>query len=149
MKYSTGYLNLISSLLHNFIDGLAIGIAFNLGNPNEFIPITVGIIAHEIPREMGDVAILLKSNFNPRETILSNGIVNLISLVGVWLGLNSHGLSPVVKQYILVFVAGNFMYIASDIWKNLFHHKGWFPNMLEIFGLGIGVWLALDHDHSH
>lgn len=66
VKYSTGYLNLISSLLHNFIDGLAIGIAFNLGNPNEFIPITVGIIAHEIPREMGDVAILLKSKFNPR-----------------------------------------------------------------------------------
>lgn len=33
MKHSTGYLNLISSLLHNFIDGLAIGIAFNLGNP--------------------------------------------------------------------------------------------------------------------
>jgi zinc transporter ZupT len=50
MKHSTGYLNLISSLLHNFIDGLAIGIAFNLGNPREFIPVTVGIIAHEIPR---------------------------------------------------------------------------------------------------
>lgn len=79
---------------------------------------------------MGDVAILLKSKFNPRETIVSNGIVNLISLVGVWLGLNSHGLSAVAKQYILVFVAGNFMYIASDIWKNLFHHKGLIVNGL-------------------
>ena len=57
-------MNLISSLLHNFIDGLAIGIAFNVGNPNSFLPVTYGIIAHEIPREMGDVAILLKSKFN-------------------------------------------------------------------------------------
>ena len=45
-KHSTGYLNLISSLLHNFIDGAAIGVAFSLGNPKEFIPVTVGIIAH-------------------------------------------------------------------------------------------------------
>lgn len=49
-KHSTGYLNLISSLLHNFIDGAAIGVAFSLGNPKEFIPVTIAIIAHEIPR---------------------------------------------------------------------------------------------------
>ena len=59
-------MNLISSLLHNFVDGLAVGVAFSLGNPREFIGVTVGIIAHEIPREMGDVAILLKSRFSVR-----------------------------------------------------------------------------------
>jgi len=79
---------------------------------------------------MGDVAILLKSRFNERETILSNGIVNLISLVGVYLGLTSHDLSPTTKQYALVFVAGNFMYIASDIWKNLLHHHNILINIL-------------------
>ncbi len=46
MKHATGYLNLISSLLHNFIDGAAIGVAFSLGNPNEFKAVTIGIIAH-------------------------------------------------------------------------------------------------------
>jgi zinc transporter ZupT len=45
-KEATGFLNLISSLIHNFIDGLAIGVAFSLGNPKEFLPVTVGIIAH-------------------------------------------------------------------------------------------------------
>ena len=140
----------MSSLLHNFIDGAAIGVAFSLGNPNEFIPVTIGIIAHEIPREMGDVAILLKSKFNAKETILSNGIVNMISLVGVWLGLNSHGLSDITKQYILVFVAGNFLYIASDIWKHLFNHKRLFVNVLEMIGMALGVYIAMGgHDHGH
>ena len=148
-KHSTGYLNLISSLLHNFIDGAAIGIAFNLGNPNEFIPITVGIIAHEIPREMGDVAILLKSKFNARETILSNGLVNMISLVGVWLGLNAHSLPDRLKQYILVFVAGNFLYIASDIWKHLFNNKNHLINLLEMAGLVGGVLVSLHSHHKH
>jgi zinc transporter ZupT len=96
---------------------------------------------------MGDVAILLKSRFTPSETILSNGLVNLISLVGVWMGLNSHGLSPKVKQYCLVFVAGNFMYIASDIWKNLFHNRSQLVNLLELVGLVYGVYMTLGHTH--
>jgi len=92
---------------------------------------------------MGDVAILLKSRFNEKETILSNGVVNLISLVGVYMGLNSNDLSPGAKQYALVFVAGNFMYIASDIWKNLFHHRSLWVNSLEMIGLLAGVTLTL------
>ena len=103
---------------------------------------------------MGDVAILLKSKFNARETILSNGLVNLISLAGVWLGLNSHGIPDVAKQYILVFVAGNFLYIASDIWKHIFFHKRFYVNFLEMVGLVGGVLITLGgecqgHGHSH
>jgi zinc and cadmium transporter len=113
------------------------------------MPVTIGIIAHEIPREMGDVAILLKSKFNEKETIISNGVVNLISLVGVYLGLNSQTLSPTIREYVLVFVAGNFLYIASDIWKNLFHHVRKTYNLLEGIGLIMGVYLALGHNHAH
>lgn len=60
-KGSAGYMNLIGSLIHNFIDGLALGIAFATGNTTEIVPVLVAIIAHEIPRELGDVAILLKN----------------------------------------------------------------------------------------
>jgi zinc transporter ZupT len=79
---------------------------------------------------MGDVAILLKSRFNEKETVISNGLVNLISLVGVYMGLNSHSISYKTRQYALVFVAGNFLYIASDIWRNLFRHTHYFVNLL-------------------
>lgn len=63
-KGTAGYMNLIGSLIHNFIDGLAVGIVFASGNSLEIVPVLVAVIAHEIPRELGDVAILLKSNFN-------------------------------------------------------------------------------------
>jgi hypothetical protein len=65
------------------------------------------------------------------------------------MGLNSHDLSPVYKQYALVFVAGNFMYIASDIWKNLFQNRSLWVNSLEMIGLVLGVILTLDHQHNH
>lgn len=98
---------------------------------------------------MGDVAILLKSRFNERETVISNGLVNLISLIGVYLGLNSHGIPKLYREYALVFVAGNFLYIASDIWRNLFHNANGFINLLEAAGLAMGVYLSMGHDHSH
>jgi hypothetical protein len=41
------------------------------------------------------------------------------------------------------------MYIASDIWKNLFHHARAVVNVLELLGLFLGVYLAMGHDHHH
>ena len=43
------------------MDGLAIGVAFATGKSEEFIPVLIAVICHEIPREMGDVAILMKN----------------------------------------------------------------------------------------
>ena len=123
-KGTAGYLNLISSLIHNFIDGLAIGIAFSTGHPEEFIPVLVAIIVHEIPREMGDVAILIKNKFSENQTIVCNGTINLISIIGALIGLGATHLDDTVKIYLLVFVGGNFIYIAADIWRHLFKNKG-------------------------
>ena len=53
-------------------------------------------------------------------------MINLISIVGVLIGLGINSLDDATKAYILVFVAGNFIYIAADIWRNLFKNKtGW------------------------
>lgn len=43
-------MNLVGSLIHNFMDGLAIGAAFATGDKKEYIPVFVAIVAHEIPR---------------------------------------------------------------------------------------------------
>jgi zinc transporter ZupT len=72
---------------------------------------------------MGDVAILMKNNFTGVQTILCNGVVNMVSLIGVIIGLAVAHLNDVAKIYILVFVAGNFVYIAADVWRHLFKNK--------------------------
>ena len=79
--------------------------------------------------------------------MLSNGFVNLVSLVGVVLGLSSQALSPVFKQYYLVFVGGNFLYIASDIWRNLLRDNNLTTNILELAGLAVGVGISFGHSH--
>lgn len=39
-------MNLIGSLIHNFIDGLAVGIVFAGGDSLEIVAVLVAIIAH-------------------------------------------------------------------------------------------------------
>lgn len=62
-KHITGYLNLMANCIDNFTHGLAVGgsflISFRLGALTTF-----AILIHEIPHEVGDFAILLKSGFN-------------------------------------------------------------------------------------
>lgn len=62
-KHITGYLNLIANIIDNFTHGLAVGgsflVSFRLGALTTF-----AILIHEIPHEVGDFAILLRSGFN-------------------------------------------------------------------------------------
>jgi zinc transporter ZupT len=39
-------MNLLGSLVHNFIDGLALGVSFATGDKKVFVPVLVAIIAH-------------------------------------------------------------------------------------------------------
>jgi zinc transporter ZupT len=88
---------------------------------------------------MGDVAVLMTNSFNPTQTVLCNGFVNLISLVGLFIGLAITSLDELAKSYVMVFVAGNFIFIAADIWRNLFKNSGFIRNFIEFIGFGIGV----------
>jgi zinc transporter ZupT len=45
-KGSAGYMNIIGSFIHNFMDGLAVGAAFGTGDTSQFIPVIIAIVAH-------------------------------------------------------------------------------------------------------
>jgi zinc transporter ZupT len=43
-------MNLVGSMIHNTMDGLAIGVAFATGGKQIIISTVIAIVAHEIPR---------------------------------------------------------------------------------------------------
>jgi zinc transporter ZupT len=140
-KGAAGYLNLLSSFVHNFFDGFGIGVGFASRDPQIIVPIVIAIVAHEIPREMGDVGFLVKNGFSNVQTVLCNGFINFMSLIGVFAGLALGTIGEATQNYVMVFVAGNFMYIGADIWKHLLAHKQFLLNLAEIvmFSLGVGA----------
>ncbi|CAH1099346.1 unnamed protein product [Psylliodes chrysocephalus] len=61
-KSVAGYLNLVANTMDNFTHGLSLGGAF-LVSLRLGLLTTFAILVHEIPHEVGDFAILLKSGF--------------------------------------------------------------------------------------
>lgn len=90
---------------------------------------------------MGDVGILMKSGFTSIQTILCNGVVNFMSLAGLFPGLALGGMNKASQNYIMTFVAGNFIYVGADIWRNILRNKSFLHNSMELamFFFGVGA----------
>lgn len=106
---------MIGDLLHNMIDGLAIGAAF-LVNPASGVITTIAVSAHEIPKELGTFGILLSRGWKDRKVLLANIVTAVGTLVmasAVFL-LGSHTKFP--EAELLALTSGFFIYVAaSDI----------------------------------
>lgn len=105
-----GYLNLAADFTHNFTDGLAIGASYLAGNKIGIIT-TITILFHEVPHEIGDFAILIKSGCSKRKAMALQLVTALGALSGTVIALL--GASGESAPWILPFTAGGFIYIAT------------------------------------
>lgn len=103
---------LIGDAFHNFVDGIVIAAAFLTS-----IPLGIGsalaVIAHEIPQEVGDFAILLENGYGRRKALALNSLSAAATLPGAvaayfWLAEARHA-----APYILALSAASFIYIAT------------------------------------
>ncbi|KAM7255364.1 hypothetical protein ACFE04_020605 [Oxalis oulophora] len=106
-----GYLNLFSDGVHNFTDGMALGSAFLLYGSVGGWSRTLFLLAHELPQEIGDFGILVRSGFSVSKALFFNFLSALVALVGTVLALlwgQDAGHSSLIEG----FTAGGFIYIA-------------------------------------
>jgi len=111
--HAYGYLNIIGDSIHNFIDGIVIAAAF-LTDFNLGIITATAILFHEIPQEIGDLAILIKAGFARKKAVVANLLTAFTAILG---GIIGYYLSFEVSNslpYLLAFAAGGFLYIATS-----------------------------------
>lgn len=106
---------ILGDLMHNAIDGVAIGAAFLVSVPTGIVT-TFAVAAHEIPKELGTFAFLLTRGWKDKTVILANlatAVGTIVAAVVVYtLAKDSHDFVPPL----LALTSGFFLYIAaSDI----------------------------------
>ncbi|XVF85538.1 hypothetical protein PTKIN_Ptkin17bG0125400 [Pterospermum kingtungense] len=106
-----GYLNLFSDGVHNFTDGMALGSAFLLYGSVGGWSRTLFLLAHELPQEVGDFGILVRSGFSVTKALFFNFLSALVALAGTAVALLL-GQDPGQSSLIEGFTAGGFIYIA-------------------------------------
>jgi zinc and cadmium transporter len=119
---ATATILFIGDAFHNFIDGAIVSVAVMSSVPLG-ISTAVAVAAHEIPQEVGDVAILLASGYSRGRALLLNIVSGASSLVGALLAFGAVELVPGIRPYVLALSAASLLYIAmSDLIPDL--HRG-------------------------
>jgi zinc and cadmium transporter len=107
----SGMMVIVGDTFHNFVDGIIIAAAF-LADVHLGIVTALAIIAHEIPQEVGDFAVLLHSGYSKLRAFQMNLIFSLATLVGGVLGYVAlQGMESLVP-YLLALAAASMIYVA-------------------------------------
>jgi zinc and cadmium transporter len=142
---SAASLVIVGDAFHTFVDGTVIAAAVLTSIPLG-ITTALAVATHEIPQEVGDVAILLRAGFSRGRAFTLNllsGIGGILGAIGMLAA--SHSM-PHLLPYVLAFAAGNFLYVAmSDLIPDL--HRGGLEGgpfrQLLLIGAGILTIVAL------
>jgi zinc and cadmium transporter len=144
-----GPMILIGDLFHNATDGLVIAASFISSIPLG-LAAGISIIAHEIPQEVGDFAILLQGGYTKRKALLLNTLSSLSTLPVAILAYYTLEIMRSAIPYVMAFSASSFLYIAlTDLYPQL-HQKREFRSAIQQFLMilaGIGTMILFLQFH--
>ena len=145
----SGLMILIGTSVHNFCDGIVIAASF-LADTTLGVATTVAIVAHAVPQQVGDFAVLVHSGYARRRAFAFNLATGVATLAGALAGYFALADMQQVLPTALAIAAASLLYVAvADLIPSL-HRR---PEPLEtlkqlvLIGLGIGV-IAAAHRRS-
>ena len=136
---SAASLVIVGDAFHTFVDGAVIAAAVITSIPLG-ITTALAVATHEIPQEVGDVAILLRAGYSRSRAFTLNIISATGGILGAVVMLLTSQWLPGALPYVLSFAAGSFLYVAmSDLIPDL--HRGGIEGgpfrQLGLIGAGI------------
>jgi zinc and cadmium transporter len=138
---TSGTLILVGDAFHNFVDGVVIAAAFLQSIPLG-ISTTLAVIAHEVPQEVGDFAILLDSGYSRARAFLYNSMSASTTLAGAGIAYVAVVQVQRIVPFILALSAASFIYIgAADLIPSLHRDtrpaSGWEQFVLVLAGVAL------------
>jgi len=103
---------LIGDAFHNCVDGVVVAAAFLTSVPLG-VSATLAVLAHELPQELGDFAILLDAGYSRRRALTLNGLSAAMTLPGAVAAYFWLRATQAVVPYMLAVAAASFIYIAT------------------------------------
>lgn len=94
--------------LHNFFDGIAIGVSYGSSVAVGFST-SIAILCHELPHEIGDFAVLIKSGMTIKRAVLYNSLSSILCLLGATTGVY---IGKIEVGWVSALIAGMFLYIS-------------------------------------
>ena len=108
---AAAWIVLFGTGVHNAFDGVLIAAAF-LTDLKLGVMTTIAITAHEVPQELGDLAVLLHAGMSARRALWFNLASSLTSILGGLAGYLALRGSLVILPYAISVAAASLIYVA-------------------------------------
>ncbi len=142
---AAGTLVLVGDGMHNFIDGVLIAAAF-LTDAHLGVVTALAVIAHEIPQEVGDLAVLLHGGYSRARAFLFNILASLTTVVGGAVGWFAMADAEHALPYVLAVAASSFIYVAiADLIPSMHRRADAATSVRQVLLLAAGagvIWLG-------
>ena len=130
---------LVGDAFHNFVDGIVIAAAFLTAIPLG-VTAAIAVIAHEIPQEVGDFAILLENGYSRSRALLLNTLSAAATLPGAVLAWLWLARAQALMPYVLAVSAASFIYIATaDLIPGLHRKRSLGASVQQVLLLLAGI----------
>jgi zinc and cadmium transporter len=141
---------LAGDTFHNLLDGVLVAAAF-MTNPQLGIVTALAVFAHEIPQEVGDLAILLQGGFSRARAMTLNLVSSLTSVVGGVLAYYALNTALDLLPYALALAAASFIYVAvADLIPGLHRRVDVRASLEQVLFIALGVGLVyFTHQGMH
>jgi zinc and cadmium transporter len=119
---ATAPLVFVGDAFHNFLDGAIICTAVLTSVPLG-INTAIAVAAHEIPQEVGDVAVLLAAGYSRSQALMLNIVTGVSGILGAIIAFTAVEVVPGIRPFVLAISSASLLYIAmSDLIPDL--HRG-------------------------
>jgi len=132
-------MSLVGDTLHNFIDGIIIGVSYIASIPIG-IATTIAVIFHEIPQEIANFGVLVHGGFSRKRALYMNFLTSLSAFAGLFIALLIGSKIEGMKNILILIASGNLIYIAgADLIPELHKQNKFLGSILQILAFILGV----------
>lgn len=108
------WLFIIAITLHNFPEGMAVGVGFGGGNIENGRALAIGIGIQNIPEGLAVAAALLTQGYSRLHAFIVASLTGLVEPIGGVIGVSVVSLSEYILPWGLTFAAGAMLWVITD-----------------------------------
>lgn len=136
---ATGVLVLAGDAFHNTLDGVVIAAAF-LTDFHLGVVTALAIMAHEIPQEIGNFAVLLHAGMSRRRALALNIATSLTAIVGGVIGYFALSQALALLPFALAVAAATLIYVAvADLIPGLHRRTDMAAGFTQVSWIAVGI----------
>jgi len=100
--------------IHNFPEGLAVGVNFGAGDISAGIPVAIGIGLQNMPEGLVVALSLVAQNYSKKYALWVSLLTGLVEPLGGLVGAGIVGIAQFILPWAMAFAAGAMLFVISD-----------------------------------